>query len=278
MERLYHGMTTFEEMNIPNDLLKGVYAAGFQTPSKIQEKALPILLANPPLNLIAQSQSGTGKTAAFSLAALSRVDPSKSFVQAIVLAPARELARQIGDVITELGKFSDVNVALGIKENAEIRESTTLVQQILVGTPGTVMDLIRRKKVDPTNIVFFVLDEADNMLDQQGLGDQSIRVQVYVATKRLTDHSSELPKTCQVALFSATFPPNVRAFAEQVAPGASKLTLKQDELSVEGIKQFYMDCDNADHKFDILIALYGLLTIGQSIIFVNVRSSISQVN
>ncbi len=185
MEELYKGHASFEAMNLPKDLLKGVYAAGFQAPSKIQEKALPILLANPPLNLIAQSQSGTGKTAAFSLAALSRVDPTKEVCQAIVLCPARELARQVADVISELGKFSVIKVAIGIKENAELRAVNELKEQILVGTPGTVMDLMRRKKVDPNNIVFFVLDEADNMLDQQGLGDQSIRVQASVSGKSL---------------------------------------------------------------------------------------------
>lgn len=179
-DALYHGLTSFEEMGLAPELLKGVYAAGFEAPSKIQEKAIPLLLHNPPQNLIAQSQSGTGKTAAFSLSLLSRVDPTVKSPQAIVLAPARELARQIYDVIRELGKFSTIETALLVKDSYE-RNMKDVPAQIIVGTPGTVVDLARKRVLPMQGIKFFCLDEADNMLDVQGLGDQSVRVRQLVS-------------------------------------------------------------------------------------------------
>ena len=151
----------------------------FTKPSKIQEKALPLLLANPPQNMIGQSQSGTGKTAAFVLNILTRLDLSPGMIQqpqALILAPSRELARQILGVCQVMGEYVE-----GLKVEAAIpvakeQRGKQIIGQIVVGTPGTTMDLIRRRLLDATNIKVLVLDEADNMLDQQGLGDQCIRV------------------------------------------------------------------------------------------------------
>lgn len=254
---LYVGVSSFEDMNLNQDLLKGVYAAGFEKPSKIQEKAIPLLLHNPPANLIGQSQSGTGKTAAFTLAMLSRINTELKAPQAIILAPARELARQIMNVVCTLGKFYPATVQLAVKES--IARGQKVNENVIIGTPGTILDLIKRRQIQTANIKFFVLDEADNMLDQQGLGDQSIRVRNMV------------PKTCQIALFSATFSSSLWQFALRFTPNANQISLKTEELSVEGIKQFYMDCKNEEEKFEILSAIYGLLTIGQSIIFVRRR-------
>ena len=147
----------------------------FRKPSKIQEKALPLLLMNPPTNMIAQSQSGTGKTAAFSLNILSRVDLNNLSPQALVLAPSRELARQILGVITHMGQFIKGLVAMAAIPDPT-RRNQVYVAHVLVGTPGTVMDMIRRKYINPQHLKILVLDEADNMLDQQGLGEQCSRV------------------------------------------------------------------------------------------------------
>ena len=153
----------------------------FTKPSKIQERALPLLLKNPPTNMIGQSQSGTGKTAAFVLNILSRLDPSqKNTPQALVLAPSRELARQILGVVQVMGQFME-----GLQVDAAIpvdlaNRKRILTAPVIVGTPGTVMDLIRRRQLEPRNIMVLVLDEADNMLDQQGLGDQCHRVRQCV--------------------------------------------------------------------------------------------------
>jgi len=155
--------------------MKGLASLNFNKPSKIQERALPLLLSNPPQNLIGQSQSGTGKTAAFVLNILARVDTSMPKSQALVLAPSRELARQILGVVQVMGQFMD-----GLKTWQAVPDQSqrgkTVEGHVVVGTPGTVMDLIRRKQLEPSQLKVLVLDEADNMLDQQGLGDQCKRV------------------------------------------------------------------------------------------------------
>ena len=153
----------------------------YERPSKIQEKALPLLMANPPTNLIGQSQSGTGKTAAFTLNILSRLDQSdamKNKPQALVLAPTRELVRQIIGVIQVMGSFIDsLQVAAAIPVDINER-GKKLEGQVVVGTPGTTMDMIRRRLLDVSALKVLVLDEADNMLDQQGLGEQCMRVKM----------------------------------------------------------------------------------------------------
>ena len=152
----------------------------FRKPSKVQEKTLPLLMMNPPRNLIGQSQSGTGKTAAFTLNILSRLEldtPQQAATpQAIVLAPTRELARQIKGVIMVMGSFlPNLNVEIAVPVDTASR-GRKMEGSVVVGTPGTVVDLLRRRLLDSRGVKILVLDEADNMLDQGGLTDQSIRV------------------------------------------------------------------------------------------------------
>lgn len=251
---------SFDELGLEPELLKGVYAMKFQKPSKIQERALPLLLSDPPRNMIAQSQSGTGKTAAFSLTMLSRVDTSLGDVpQAICLAPSRELARQTLEVIEEMGKFTKISTQLIVPDSFE--KNTQINANIIVGTPGTVLDLMRRKRLSIDKVKIFVLDEADNMLDKQGLGDQCLRVKKF------------LPKATQLVLFSATFADAVREYAKKTIPNANTLELQRNEVNVKAIKQLYMDCDGEDNKYEVLCELYGLLTIGSSIIFVATKNT-----
>lgn len=232
----------------------------FRKPSKIQEKALPLLMANPPVNMIGQSQSGTGKTAAFTLNILSRLDLSNNTPQALVLAPSRELARQIMGVVQTMGQFlTNLQVSAAIPDPN--KRGQRYEGQVVVGTPGTVMDMIRKRLLNPQNLKVMVLDEADNMLDQQGLGDQCKRVKMLV------------PKTVQVVLFSATFADEVVGFAKQFAPNANQLTLRHEELTVEGIKQLYLDCEGEHDKYNVLLKFYGLMTIASSIIFVRTRET-----
>lgn len=255
-----YSVKSFEELGLKPELLKGLYAMKFSKPSKIQEKALPLLLSNPARNMIGQSQSGTGKTAAFALTMLSRVDESIPSVQAICLSPARELARQTLDVIQEMGKFTNIKTQLLVPSSLERGASVT--GQIVVGTPGSILDLIRRKILNISQVKVFVLDEADNMLDQQGLGDQCSRI------KKL------LPRDkCQLVLFSATFPDDVRKYAERFVPNANSLELKHEELNVDEITQLYIDCKDEAEKFKYLCEFYGLMTIASSIIFVQKKET-----
>lgn len=255
---------TFEELGLDADLLKGLYAMKFVKPSKVQERALPLLLANPPQNMIAQSQSGTGKTAAFSLTMLSRVDPDLNAVQAVCVCPTRELARQILDVVKTMGQFTRVTADLALREEAGPRREP-IASHIVIGTPGTILNLEGRRMLDLSQVRLFVLDEADVMLDKQGMGLQSMRVR------------NACPEDAQLVLFSATFSESVIEFAHRIIPNANEIALKRDELSVDAIKQFYMDCDSFAHKKQILSALYSLLTVGQSIVFIATKSAAEEI-
>ncbi|KAG7123163.1 ATP-dependent RNA helicase dbp-5 like protein [Verticillium longisporum] len=256
---------TFKEMNLSEPILKGLLNLNYFKPSKIQEKALPLMLQNPPRHMIAQSQSGTGKTAAFVVTILSRIDLSQpNQPQALVLAPSRELARQIEGVINKIGHFCEgLKVAAALP--GALERGAPVQANVIVGTPGTIMDITRRRQLDVSQLRLLVIDEADSMLDQQGLGDQCVRVK------------STLPRNIQILLFSATFPDKVMGFAEKFAQGADQIRLKHTELTVSGISQMYIDCDSEDSKYENLVKLYGLMTIGSSVIFVRTRESANEI-
>uniref|UniRef100_A0A674CAI3 RNA helicase n=1 Tax=Salmo trutta TaxID=8032 RepID=A0A674CAI3_SALTR len=255
-----YSVKTFEELRLKDELLRGVYDMGFNRPSKIQENALPMMLAEPPQNLIAQSQSGTGKTAAFALAMLSHVDPANKWTQCLCIAPTYELALQTGKVIEQMGKFyPEVKLAYAIRGNKLDRE-TKLQEQIVIGTPGTVLDWCSKLKIiDPKKISVFVLDEADVMIATQGHQDQSIRIQRM------------LPNECQMLLFSATFEDSVWKFAERVVPDPNIIKLKREEETLDTIKQYYVLCNDKDEKFTALCNIYGAITIAQAMIFCHTR-------
>ncbi|KUI72875.1 ATP-dependent RNA helicase dbp-5 [Cytospora mali] len=256
---------TFEDLNLSEGIYKGLISMNFKKPSKVQEKALPLLLSNPPRNMIAQSQSGTGKTAAFAIAVLSRVDYSKPHQpQALILAPTRELARQIQNVVKTIGQFIPELVVEAAIPGA-VDRATGVRGSVVVGTPGTVLDTIRRRQFDASQLKMLVIDEADSMLDQQGMGEQCMKVK------------NVLPKSIQILLFSATFPDRVVQYAERFAPNANSMRLKQQQLTVRGISQMYMDCPSESDKYDILVKLYGLMTIGSSVIFVKTREAASVI-
>ncbi|WRT70033.1 uncharacterized protein IL334_007026 [Kwoniella shivajii] len=252
---------TFEALNLHEDLMKGIYSVGFKKPSKIQEKALPLLLSNPPQNLIGQSQSGTGKTAAFTLNMLSRVDPGLLTPQAICLAPSRELARQIQEVVDKIGQFTQITTHLAVPKSWA--RGKRIDKHILIGTPGTLVDMLSMGKriFDPAQIRVFVLDEADEMIALQGLGDQTVRI------KKM------LPAGVQNVLFSATFTEEVQHFAQSFAPEANQLFLKKGEVTVDAIKQLYLECDGEESKYDALSALYDCMSIGQSIVFCKTKAT-----
>lgn len=239
---------------------------GYRKPSKIQERALPLLLKNPPQNLIGQSQSGTGKTAAFVLNMLSRIDLENQSPQCLVLAPTRELARQIAGVASAMGTFlTDKGLKIAEAIPQSLPRGEQLRGQIVVGTPGTSMDMIKRRQFDVRAMRVLTLDEADNMLDLQGMGDQCKRVKAL------------LPKHVQVVLFSATFPPQVLNFAGVFAPKANEITLEVEKLTVKGIKQMYIDCESDQDKYNVLVKFYGLMTIASSIIFVHRRDTAAEI-
>uniref|UniRef100_A0A8C6JTC9 RNA helicase n=2 Tax=Melopsittacus undulatus TaxID=13146 RepID=A0A8C6JTC9_MELUD len=257
-----YSIRSFEELPLKKELLKGIYMMGFNRPSKIQETALPMMLAYPPQNLIAQSQSGTGKTAAFVLAMLSRVNATEKYPQCLCLAPTYELALQIGNVMESIGRFcADIRLTYAVRGN-RVPQGTVLKEQIIIGTPGTMLDwCFKQKVVDLKKITLFVLDEADIMIDTQGLAGQSIRIQ------------RALPKSCQMLLFSATFKATVREFAERIVSNPIMIMLREDELTLSNIRQYFFVCRSREEKYEALCNIYGSITIGQAMIFCQTRRS-----
>ncbi|KAM6296291.1 ATP-dependent RNA helicase DDX19B isoform 3-T3 [Aegotheles albertisi] len=215
-----------------------------------------------PQNLIAQSQSGTGKTAAFVLAMLSRVEPGNKYPQCLCLSPTYELALQTGKVIEQMGKFyPELKLAYAVRGN-KLERGQKISEQIVIGTPGTVLDWCSKLKfIDPKKIKVFVLDEADVMIATQGHQDQSIRIQRM------------LPKDCQMLLFSATFEDSVWKFAQKVVPDPNIIKLKREEETLDTIKQYYVLCNNRDEKFQALCNIYGAITIAQAMIFCHTRKT-----
>jgi len=254
-----YSVKSFEALKLQPNLLKGVYDMGFNAPSKIQETALPTLLADPPQNLIAQSQSGTGKTAAFVLAMLSRVDATKNYPQVLCLSPTYELAIQTGEVAAKMAKFcTEINLKFAVRGEMQPGQVT---DHVIIGTPGKVLDWgCKYRLFDMSKITVFVLDEADIMIAQQGHMDQCIRIH------RKLNHDK-----CQMMFFSATYTQEVLDFAEVIVPNPIIIRLKREEECLDNIKQFYVECKSEQEKYAAITNIYGTLSIGQAIIFCKTR-------
>lgn len=251
---VFSAAKSFEDLNLKPELLKGVYEMKFSKPSSIQAQALPIILDAKHPNLIGQAQAGSGKTGAFSLGILSRIDLNKKKPQALVLVPVRELAIQVASVIRQFGKFLP---GLEVLEAVRQSKKEKVTAHVVVGTPGTVDNKIHHRDLDVRDIMVFVADEADQMINSEGLGDKTITI------KR------KMPKNCQILLFSATFDEQIRKFARTVATKAMEIMVKTEQLSLDNIKQYYIDCKSADDKYETLTDIFPILQKGQSIIFVH---------
>lgn len=252
---------TFDAMDLPEELLRGIYAYGFEKPSAIQQRAVrPTILGR---DLIAQAQSGTGKTATFAVGTLAKLDPSINQCQSLILAPTRELAQQIQKVVIALGDYMNIKVHACVGGTAVRDDIRTLSSgvHIVVGTPGRVGDMINRRALRLDNIQQFFLDEADEMLSR-GFRDEIYNIFKY------------LPETVQVCLFSATMPLEVMEVTKRFMRDPVRILVKRDELTLEGIKQFYIAVDREDWKLDTLCDLYETLTITQAIIYCNTRRKV----
>lgn len=252
---------TFDGMTLPEELLRGIYAYGFEKPSAIQQRAIkPTMLGR---DLIAQAQSGTGKTATFAIGTLSTLDNKVRECQSLILAPTRELAQQIQKVVVALGDYMDVIVHACVGGTA-VRDDIRTLQDgvhIVVGTPGRVFDMINRRALRLDSIRQFFLDEADEMLSR-GFKDQ-----IY-------DIFKFLPESVQVCLFSATMPLDVLEVTQRFMREPVRILVKKDELTLEGIKQFYIAVEREEWKLETLCDLYETLTITQAIIYCNTRRKV----
>jgi len=254
----------FDDMNLKEELLRGIYAYGFERPSAIQQRAiLPCIKEH---DVIAQAQSGTGKTATFSISILQRIDTTVRECQALILAPTRELATQIQKVVINLGEFlnADCHACIG---GTNVREDMRKLESgahVVVGTPGRVYDMISRKVLRTSRIKMFVLDEADEMLSR-GFKDQ------------IHDVFKNLPPDVQVVLLSATMPPDVLEVSKSFMRNPARILVKKEELTLEGIKQFYVNVKHEEWKVGTLCDIYETLSVTQAVIFCNTRRKVDQL-
>ena len=251
-------VATFDAMGLKEELLRGVYEYGFEKPSAIQQRAVrPIVEGR---DVIAQAQSGTGKTSMVALALCQAVDTKSRDVQALVLSPTRELAAQTDRTVRELGAFMSVrsHCCVGGKSLGEDLRQLEGGLQVVSGTPGRVYDLVRRRALGTRGIRLIVLDEADEMLGK------GFKEQIY-------DIYRYLPERVQVVLVSATLPPEVLELTHKFMTDPVRILVRREELTLEGIRQFFVAVEREEWKFDTLCDLYDTLTITQAVIFCNSR-------
>lgn len=263
-ETVIHVFNSWDDLELDKDLLRGIYAHGFEKPSPIQSKAIyPIIKG---LDLIAQAQSGTGKTGSFTIGALSRITVSENSNQVLIMVPTHELAHQITSVINSLAStMTDLRVKTivggsSIDDDAEeIRKNPP---HIIVGCPGRVYDMIRRRHINAGKLRLVILDEADEMLSS------GFKEQVYNVFKHLN-------KNVQIALFSATLPSNIFQITNKFMRNPVKICVKAESLTLEGIKQYFIAVNDDREKYLTLKDLYQHITVAQCIIYSN---SVKRVN
>jgi ATP-dependent RNA helicase DDX6/DHH1 len=244
----------FEDFDIKRDLLMGIFEAGFEKPSPIQEEAIPVALTGR--DILARAKNGTGKTAAFVIPVLQRINPKSNKIQCLILVPTRELALQTSQVCKTLGKHLGINVMVttggtGLRDDI-VRLSEPV--HIVVGTPGRILDLAGKSVADLSECPMFIMDEADKLLSPEF---------TPVIEQLLQFH----PKDRQIMLFSATFPRSVQAFSTQNMDQPYEINL-MDELTLRGITQYYAFVEEKQ-KVHCLNTLFSKLQINQSIIFCN---------
>ena len=250
---------SFDEMGLQDNLIRGIYSYGFENPSKIQQ--LAIVPMSKHTDILAQSQSGTGKTGAFTIGSLSVVDTTIKFPQVLVICPTRELSQQTERVARALGAHMNLKVLSATGGN-QLRADISALKagaQFVVGTPGRVYDLIRRGDLSVEHIKYVILDEADQMLED--LFAEQI--------KAILDN--KFPANTHLALFSATMPQNVLEIAENYLNNPVRILLPPDEVTLEGIKQYYVSLDREDWKLPVLLDLYQQIAVNQALIYVNKR-------
>eukprot|EP01071_Lankesteria_metandrocarpae_P008242 Lankesteria_metandrocarpae@DN4912_c0_g1_i1.p1 len=258
-------VSQFDELHLQEKLLRGIFAYGFEKPSTIQARGIKPLLDG--FDTIGQAQSGTGKTATFAIAALQRIDYGLNECQALILAPTRELAQQIQKVVLSLGGYMDVKCHACVG-GTDLRHDVNMLKtgvHIVVGTPGRVFDVIENRRcLRVDRMKLFVLDEADEMLSR------GFKPQIY-------DIFCRLPPEIQVALFSATMPNDILGLTGKFMRNPKRILVKKDELTLEGIHQFYIAVEHEDWKFETLCDIYETMAISQCIIYVNSRRKVNEL-
>lgn len=251
----------FDDMGLSEPILRGIYSYGFEKPSSIQSRGIiPITLGK---DVLAQAQSGTGKTATFIIGLLQRINPSLNICQGLILAPTRELVDQIHRVALSLSDYMSIRIHKCIGGQSiqdDIRHLRAGVH-IIIGTPGRVLDMINRQYLKTKDLSTLIVDEADEMLSV------GFKEQMY-------DIFDALPDTTQVCMFSATMSRDMTSMSEKILREPVKIRIQNDEITLEGIKQYYVNVESEENKFETLCDLYEQLTISQAIIYCNTRKNV----
>jgi len=247
----------FRVLGLGDDLLRSVHEVGYEQPTPIQQQAIPPLLAGR--DMLAQSQTGTGKTAAFALPLIEQIDPTRRVVQALVLAPTRELAVQVAETIHKLGKYrgiADLPIYGGQPIDRQLRALQRGVH-IVIGTPGRVMDHMRRGSLDLSHTRMVILDEADQMLDLGFIDDIEFIL-------------DDVPPERQIALFSATLPPRIRALSRKYMHDPDSIAISKEQITVPEVEQFYVDCTRQS-KLDALTRILDMERPDSTLVFVRTK-------
>lgn len=254
------------------NLLKGIFAYGFEKPSLIQSKTIALL--NSGVDIIAQSQAGTGKTGAFVIGLLSRLKPEITSPQAIIIANTRELSEQIQRVVQNISKYMEIKCTLcvgGRDKSTKQNIFDCKTSQIMVGTPGRLNDIIRTDSQSPSkrklldNVKTLIIDEADALLNDD-FEEQTKTIIQSISNK------------CQIAIFSATYTNTILEKTEYFMDQPVCILLEKDKLSLDLIKNYYVDAQYERHKFGILMELYQNINICQAIIFVNSKTKADEIS
>lgn len=253
----------FNELNLSNELIKAIGDMGYEKPSPIQEQAIPALLENK--DVIARAQTGTGKTAAFGIPLVEMIE-DENYVQALILVPTRELAKQVSDEIRKIAKHKPHVKSVAIYGGSDMRRQIKSLKSgvnIVVGTPGRVMDHMNRRTLKLTKLKFLVLDEADEMFDM-GFRDDM---------KTIIDQTNYNRQTC---FFSATMGNDIMEFSKLYQKDPQKILIEQKELTVSNIKQYYLEMDSRMKK-EILNRLFGIYNPKLAIVFCNTKRMVDQL-
>jgi len=261
-----NSITTWEDIDLNPNILRGIYANGFEKPSPIQSKGISPIIQKK--DVIAQAQSGTGKTGCFCIGCLSLIDFSQNTTQALILAPTRELAIQIQEVLTILSNFiKNIQIQLligGTSINTCVESLVNNVPHIVVGCPGRVYDMFRRKHLLSEKLKCIILDEADEMLSA-GFKEQIYNIFQF------------MPSNVQVGLFSATLSPEVLQITEKFMRDPVKILVKQEALTLEGINQYYIGVEEDITKYECIKDLFSSFSISQSIIYCNSTTRVQEL-
>lgn len=260
---------SFDDMGLPDNLLRGIYSYGFERPSVIQSKGIKPISEGK--DILGQAQSGTGKTATFCIGSMTRIDPTLKAPQVLVLTPTRELAQQIEQVAKGLGSNMGLSVycAVGGTELHHDLRALDKGAQFIIGTPGRIYDLMTRKALNgnghalsQANIRVLIMDEADQMLEDK----------FHLQVMEILDLG--FPASTQVALFSATMPTEVVEVATRLLRDPVKILIPPEQVTLDGIRQFMVELPKEEWKIEALIDIYSQLNINQAMIYCNKRQRV----